>query len=30
RGKNQLPKVIQGITFKDGIEIIETQNKHAA
>jgi len=30
RGKNQLPKVIQGITFKDGIEIIETQNKNAA
>jgi len=30
RGKNQLPKVIQGITFKDGIEVIETQNKNAA
>ncbi len=30
RGKNQLPKVIQGITFKDGIEMIETQNKNAA
>ncbi|MBL4873876.1 MAG: IS256 family transposase [Rhodobacteraceae bacterium] len=30
RGKNQLPKVIQGIIFKDGIEIIETQNKNAA
>ncbi len=30
RGRNQLPKVIQGITFKDGIEVIETQNKNAA
>ena len=30
RGKNQLPKLIQGVTFKDGIEIIETQNKNAA
>jgi len=30
RGKNQLPKVIQGITFKDGIEIIENQTKSAA
>lgn len=30
RGKNQFPKVIQGITFTDGLEVIETQNKNAA
>ncbi len=30
RGKNQLPKVIQGITFTNGLELIETQNKNAA
>jgi len=30
RGKNQLPKLIQGITFTDGLEIVETQNKNAA
>ncbi|NOX39269.1 MAG: hypothetical protein GXP05_01800 [Alphaproteobacteria bacterium] len=30
RGKNQLPKVIQGITFTGGLEAIETQNKDAA
>jgi len=30
RGRNQLPKIIQGITFKDGTETIETQNKNAA
>jgi putative transposase len=30
RGKNQLPKVIRGITFTDGLEIIETQTKNAA
>ena len=30
RGGNQLPKVIQGITFTDGLEIIETQTKNAA
>ncbi|KPU84549.1 hypothetical protein JI58_03140 [Marinosulfonomonas sp. PRT-SC04] len=30
RGKNQLPKLIQGVTFSDGIEIIEKQTKSAA
>ncbi len=30
RGKNQLPKLIQGVTFSDGIEIIENQTKSAA
>jgi transposase-like protein len=30
RGKNQLPKLIQGVTFSDGIEIIENQTKNAA
>jgi putative transposase len=30
RGKNQLPKLIRGITFTDGLEIVETQNKSAA
>ena len=30
RGKNQLPKLIRGITFTDGLEIVETQNKNAA
>jgi putative transposase len=30
RGKNQLPKVIQGITFTDGLEVIKTQTKSAA
>jgi transposase-like protein len=30
RGKNQLPKLIQGVTFSDGIETIENQTKNAA
>ncbi|GAA5264646.1 transposase [Acidiphilium sp. MT5] len=29
-GENQLPKVIQGITFRDGIEVIETSTQNAA
>ncbi|MEE3503713.1 IS256 family transposase [Acidiphilium acidophilum] len=29
-GENQLPKVIQGITFRDGVEVIETPAKNAA
>jgi transposase-like protein len=30
RGKNQLPKLITGIQFKDGIEIVKTTNQNAA
>ena len=29
-GENQLPKVIQGITFRDGVEVIETPAQSAA
>jgi putative transposase len=29
-GEKQLPKVIQGVRFRDGIEIIETSSKNAA
>jgi putative transposase len=29
-GQNQLPKVIQGITFRDGVEVIETPALNAA
>ncbi|MEE3503838.1 IS256 family transposase [Acidiphilium acidophilum] len=29
-GENQLPKVIQGITFRDGVEVIETPAQNAA
>ncbi len=28
-GENQLPKVIQGITFRDGVEVIETPEQNA-
>jgi putative transposase len=30
KGENQLPKVIQGITFRDGVEVIETPTQNAA
>jgi hypothetical protein len=30
RGKKQLPKLVQGVTFSDGIETIENQTKSAA
>ncbi len=30
KGENQLPKVIQGITFKNGVEVIHTPAQHAA
>ena len=30
KGENQLPKVIQGVTFKDGIEVINTPAQNAA
>ena len=30
QGENQLPKVIQGVTFRDGIEVTETAAQDAA
>jgi hypothetical protein len=30
KGTNQLPKVIAGVRFKDGIEVIEASANHAA
>jgi putative transposase len=30
KGENQLPKVIQGVTFRDGVEVIETPAQKAA
>ena len=30
KGENQLPKVIQGVTFKDGVEVINTPAQDAA
>ncbi|TWA76454.1 transposase-like protein [Azospirillum brasilense] len=30
QGENQLPKVIQGVTFRDGIEVTETASQDAA
>jgi len=30
QGENQLPKVIQGVTFRDGIEVTETASQSAA
>lgn len=30
KGENQLPKVIQGVTFNDGVEVIQTPAQHAA
>ncbi|HEX8568555.1 MAG TPA: IS256 family transposase [Caulobacteraceae bacterium] len=30
KGENQLPKVIQGVTFKDGVEVINTPAQNAA
>jgi hypothetical protein len=30
KGTNQLPKVIAGVRFKDGIEVIEVPENHAA
>jgi putative transposase len=29
-GENQLPKVVQGVKFKNGIEVIEMPAHHAA
>lgn len=30
QGENQLPKVIRGVTFRDGIEVTDTASQHAA
>jgi transposase-like protein len=30
KGENQLPKVIEGVTFKDGVEVTTADAKHAA
>lgn len=30
QGENRLPKVIQGVTFRDGIEITEAASQNAA
>ena len=30
KGENQLPKVIQGVTFRDGVEVIDTPAQDAA
>jgi hypothetical protein len=30
KGENQLPKVIQGVTFKNGVEVINTPAQSAA
>ena len=29
-GENQLPKVVQGVTFRDGVEVTDTPQKTAA
>jgi putative transposase len=30
KGENQLPKVIQGVMFRDGVEVINTPAQDAA
>jgi len=30
RGEDQLPKVIQGVTFRNGVEVIDTPEQTAA
>jgi hypothetical protein len=30
KGENQLPKVVQGVKFQNGIEVIKTPAHHAA
>jgi hypothetical protein len=30
KGTNQLPKIIAGVRFADGIEVVQTQKSHAA
>ena len=30
KGENQLPKVVQGVTFRDGVEVTDTPAQNAA
>jgi len=30
KGENQLPKVVQGVTFRNGVEVIDTPVQNAA
>jgi hypothetical protein len=30
KGENQLPKVVQGVKFQNGVEVIEMPANHAA
>ncbi len=30
QGHNQLPKVVQGVTFRDGVEVTDTPAQNAA
>ena len=30
KGENQLPKVVQGVTFRNGVEVINTPDQSAA
>ncbi len=30
KGENQLPKVVHGVTFRDGVEVTDTPAQHAA
>jgi putative transposase len=30
KGENQLPKVVQGVTFRDGVEVADTPEQTAA
>ena len=30
KGENQLPKVVQGVKFQNGIEVIKMSTNHAA
>jgi putative transposase len=30
KGENQLPKVVQGVTFRNGVEVINTPAQNAA
>ncbi len=30
KGENQLPKVVEGVKFVDGVEFIEPTSQHAA
>ena len=30
KGENQLPKIVQGVTFRNGVEVINTPDQNAA